>query len=150
MRDCWLLLITKGLGVWMPPEVYLERGMASREANRWISVLSRRQALLVVGRSVSVPLSGQAKLYVARKLFPEQWRACPIWVGVRWSQKPGAAPRLELMAMDLDEATAWVQARSKRALDPGPRSDFRIESTWDRSGVREYTAAHRVKRFIGF
>ena len=150
MRRCWVLVITKNTRVWMPPEVYLDRGMAFREAGRWTSVLSRRRTLPKLTSNSSVQLAANARLHLTEMEFLEPWRACPLWVGVRWSAKPGTKLRVELLAMDHDEAAAWVLTRSKVEFDPEPDPEVRFESTWDKGDVRHYVAVHRIKRFIGF
>lgn len=150
MRPCWLLVITKDLHVWMPPEVYTERAIALREARRWVSVLSRRRSPADVGAESSLPLPGHAALHLAESQFAEPWRACPLWVGVRWSSEEGATLQSELLALDPDEAEAWVRERSKAELNPDSDPELRFESTWERAGVRSHLAVHRLKRFIGF
>ena len=151
MRQCWLLVVTKELRVWMPPEVYLERAMALREARRWVSVLSRRRRSPAdVGARSPLSLPGHAALHVVETQFMEPWRACRLWVGMRCSSKEGTTIQFELLALDSDEAAAWV--RDGRGLEPDPGSDpeFSLESTWERAGVRSHVAVHRLKRFIGF
>jgi hypothetical protein len=150
VRPCWLLVITKDLRVWMPPEVYLESGMAAREARRWASTLSRRRKPIEIDADFSMQLPRNAALHVVEKGFPEAWRACPLWVGVRWSSKQGAIPGTEMLAVESEDAAEWVRSGSGVALDPGSDPELRFEASWERGGVRSYVAAHRLKRFTGF
>ena len=150
MRPCWLLITTKGLRGRMPPEDYLERGMAAREARRWIETLSRRQPPEDPLKSSPHRLGDRVLMHVVETSFVEPWRACPLWVGVRWSAKSYPRLRVELIAADSSEAAEWVFSGSKSALDPSADHECRLEASFERRTVPTYVAAHRVKRFSGF
>jgi hypothetical protein len=150
MRPCWLLLITRKLQVWMPPEVYLEPGMAGRETRRWIRTLSSRRRIPATMDNNSVSLGRGAALHVRQLGFPEPWRACPLWVGVHWSDKEGQRPDIELLAMDSQEAELWASAHAKGAIEPGTDPELCFRANWEHRGRRHMIAIHRVKRFIGF
>jgi hypothetical protein len=135
MRRCWLLVITNGLRVWIPPELYLESRMANREARRWILTLSRRRPPADPLRAAPIKLRANMLLHVIETDFVEPWRACPLWVGVRWSER--SHPRLssELMAADAEEATSWIRSHARSALDPGSDPELRFETTFIRRGA---------------
>jgi hypothetical protein len=148
MRRCWLIIITKGLRVSMPPEVYLERRMAARERRRWITTF--KPGADAVLDSSPVPLGSRRLLHVIETDFLEPWRACPLWIGVRWSGQ--SFPRLSahLLAADSEEAAAWVRRRSRKALDPSEDPELRFECSFERKGVPAYVGMHRAKRLGGF
>ena len=134
----------------MPPEVYLEHSLAVREARRWVSIVSQRRKTTEITGNRSVQLRGHAALHIAEKEFPEPWRACPLWVGVRWSSRDKARLRTESLALDPEEAATWVQVRSRFGPNQSPDPELSLEAIWERGGVRNYVAIHRLKRFIGF
>jgi hypothetical protein len=149
MRRCWLLVITKGVRVWMPPEVYLESALALREVRRWISVLSRTRSSPTAALEGLIRLPRNAALHLAEMEFPESWRASPLWVCLRWSSAPDATLQTAIMSLDSDEARVWVKQRSRADVDPGADPELRFESSWERAGVVHHAAAHRLKRIIG-
>jgi hypothetical protein len=149
MRRCWLLIITNGLRVWMPPEVYLEKGMVIRESRRWVLTLSRRRPPDDLLDSMPFRLRDRVLLHVIETDFVEPWRACPLWVGVRWSERSRRLST-ELMAADSGEARDWIRTYSKSALDQRPDPALGLESSFQRRGVATHVAVHRVKRFAGF
>lgn len=118
MHRCWLLAVTRGLNVWLPPEVYVQHGLAVRESDRWRVILrlpttSRRFAPQV------------RLLHLIETEFPESWRACPIWAGVTWSERSYPKMKAELTAADDQEAADWLRRRApRRAIDGGGQSEF--------------------------
>ena len=140
MNRCWLLVITRGLRVWLPPEVYVhDRDTAVREARRWCSML---RIPLEPG-----PYSPRAKaLHLIQMVFPDPWRACPVWIGITWSVKSYPAMKTELMAADESEAAAWLRRR-------GPKSaitDGTDQVEFERRGSLTSAGVFRVKRVTGF
>ena len=113
-------------------------------------VLSRRSHRVDLASPTSIQLSPSTALHIQEKQFLEPWRACPMWLGVRWSDAAGRGPRTELLALDSDEAARWVRKRSRSGLEPDYDPELRFESSWKRGDRREYAAVHRVKRFSGF
>jgi hypothetical protein len=100
MKACRVVLISRGLRIWIPPEVYLVGDLAEREASRW------REALRLPRQPGTFSQNARA-LHLVESMFPEQWRACPVWVGVTWSSRSFPRLKIELMAADEDEATEW-------------------------------------------
>ena len=115
LNPCWVLIVTRGLRVWLPPEVYLQRRLAEVESQRW------RAALRL---PVAQPrFSPRARfLHLIASEFPDSWRACPVWVGVTWSAKTYPRLRSELMATDEKEATTWFRRRTPKSVGRGSRS----------------------------
>lgn len=138
MNPCWVLIVTQGLRVWLPPEVYLQRDTALREAQRWRATFD-----IPVEPPEFSPRSRALQLF--ETLFPEPWRACPVWVGVSWSVRTYPRLRIELMAADEHEAADWLRRRvpkAKYADRPG-------QVEFERREVRSSAGILRVKRVIG-
>ena len=139
MGPCWLLVVTRGLRVWLPPEVYLNHDLAVREVARWRATLRLPKA--------PPEFSATARcLHLLQTQFPESWHACPIWVGVTWSVKKYPRLRVELMAADEKEAAVWLRRRApiRGIIGGGTEAEFQ------RRGVLTGVGAVRVKRVMGF
>jgi hypothetical protein len=54
-------------------------------------------------------------MHLIQTLFPAPWRACPVWVGVYWTERIYPRMRIELMTADETEATAWLLKRTPKA-----------------------------------
>ena len=150
MRKCWLVIVTRRLRVAFPPELYLEWRIAWRETKRWASTLSRGRSLDDEAPTSPIRVGSGRLLHLIEADFDEPWRACPLWVGVRWSEKSFPRIKTELMAADTDEATAWVRSHTRGGLELSSDPENRLECRSSRHGVGTYVAAHRLKRFAGF
>ena len=139
MKACRVVLISRGLRIWIPPEVYLVGDLAEREASRW------RESLRLPRQPGTFSQNARA-LHLVESLFPEQWRACPVWVGVTWSSRSFPRLKIELMAADEDEATEWLRGRvpKKVKLERAGHVEFERRGTLTSAGI------YRVKRVMGF
>lgn len=138
MKPCWVLVIAKGLGVWLPPEVYLQRELALMEAHRWRT-------------AIRIPEPGpysrsRLSLHEIRTQFPEPWRACPVRVGVTWNVRTYPKMRIELMAADEEEGQAWLRRRVPRSVSLRGVEQVQFE----RRGVTAAAGVVRAKRVLGF
>lgn len=138
MNSCWVLVVTRGLSVWLPPEVYLQHSLAERESKRWRTTLRLP--------TVQPRWSQRARyLHLVTTEFPDSWRACPVWFGMSWSLRTYPRFRSELMAADEEEAALWLRRRTPKGQSlPGMQVEF------DRRGVRTSVGVFRVKRVMGF
>ena len=116
MKRCWILIVTRGLKVWLPPEVYLQHDLAVREAERW-RVTLRLPAVNPSGFSPNARC-----LHLLPSMFPEPWRACPVWVGVTWTERSYPRPRIALMPVDEQEAASWLRRRIPRSIEVTERT----------------------------
>ena len=139
MNACWLIVVTRGLSVWLPPEVYLNRDLALRESTRW-------RATFRVPHEPRGFSPGVRALHMKQTLFPDSWRACPIWVGIAWSERSYPRMKVDLMAADESEALAWLVRRVPAVA----RTDQPEQVIFDRRGVRSSVGVFRVKRVMGF
>ena len=139
VRPCRVLLISRGLRIWIPPEVYLVQDLAEREVKRW------REALRLTRQPGTFSQNARA-LHLVESLFPESWRACPVWVGVTWSIRSFPGLKIELMAADEDEATEWLRGRASKKLKVNRPGHVEFE----RRGTLTSAGIYRVKRVMGF
>lgn len=79
-------------------------------------------------------------------MFPEPWRACPVWVGVTWSVRSYPRPKIELMVADEQEAADWLRERAPK----GTEVDRPGHIEFQRRGVLASAGVFRVKRVMGF
>lgn len=79
-------------------------------------------------------------------MFPEPWRACPVWLGMSWSERSYPRMKFELMAADESEAAVWLRKRTPKAA----RIEGPGQVEFDRRGVRTSVGVFRAKRVMGF
>ena len=138
MSPCWVLIVARGLRVWLPPEVYLNRDLAASELARWRSTFRipfEPRRLSPIVRS----------LHLIPTVFPEPWRACPVWLGIWWSERTYPRMKFELMAADETEAGAWLRKRIPKSL----RNDKSGQVEFERRGVLTCAGVFPVKRVMG-
>ena len=85
-------------------------------------------------------------LHLIESTFPEQWRACPVWVGMTLSERTFPRPKLELMAADEVEAAEWLRSRVPRKL----KVDRPGHVEFQRRGALTGVGVYRIKRVLGF
>lgn len=139
MNPCWVLIITRGLRIWIPPEVYLQRELALREASRW------RMSLRVPATPPDYSPTARC-LHLIPTEFPEPWRACPVWLGLTWTVRGYPRARTVLMAADDNEAREWLARRAPRAA----RHHQTFHAEFQRRGIYAVAEVSRVKRVLGF
>lgn len=115
--DWWVLLVTDGLTIEYPPELYRDHEQAEREGNRWAHLLSVRS-----GNAIEQPFEGRWQIgdrwvRLVYSFLPEE--SSGIWVGTYWGRDGSPEPEAELFA-DAADAHAWV-------LEP-PAGGLPIES----------------------
>ena len=139
MKPCWIILITQGLRVWMPPELYLVRDLADVESARW------RSTLRIPSRPSRYTPRARL-LHLEESLFPEPWRACPVWVGVTWSSRSFPKLQVELRAADDDDATDWLGNHVPNNVTVAKPEQLQFQ----RGDVTLGVGIIRVKRVLGF
>jgi len=128
------------LRVWLPPEVYLHaRDLALREADRW------RATFRIPARPPEYSPTARA-VHLVQSVFPDPWRACPIWVGTTWSVRAYPRLKIELMAADEQEATEWLRRRLPKHVSVHLPTQIEFE----RRGIVASAGIHRLKRVSGF
>ena len=108
--EWWVLLVTDGFTVELPPELYRNRDRAEREGDRWAHLLSVR-----TGNAIERPFEGRWEIgdhwvRLVDSFLPEEWPE--VWVGTYWGRDGSPEPEAALFTAVAD-ARAW-------ALEPAP------------------------------
>ena len=88
----WVLLVTEGLIIRYPPEIYHERAAAEREGERWAWILSTESSA-----PIERPFDGRWQVgehwvrLVDAHVYEET--SDEIWVGTYWTRDGGLRPR---------------------------------------------------------
>jgi hypothetical protein len=139
LSPCWVLIVTRGLKVWLPPEVYLQSELAAKESMRWRTTLRLSAA--------PPDFSASARcLHLITTKVPEPWRACPVRVGVKWNVRSYPIPKIELMGADEQEAANWLRRQTPKGIDVEAQEQVEFL----RRGVLTSAGIFRVKRVMGF
>lgn len=112
--DWWVLLVTDGLSVEFPPELYRDHDDAEREAERWARVLSARSRATVDRPFPDRLEVGDEWIRLVTSFLPEE--SNEIWVGTYWARDGSPDPEAELFP-DASEAIGWFASRQ-----PAPSS----------------------------
>jgi hypothetical protein len=144
----WLMLITRDMRLYMPPELFRSRTNADFEARRWLWFLfglTRVSDKRLAGGQVKVGV--RSILHLIETEMPESWGAMRLWACLATNE--GAYPKLnvELIAGDFDEGHAWVRQHSRKQEAPSDSfgAEWCYEMTFHRRGVKHYAAAHRIR-----
>ena len=141
--EWWVLLVTDGLTVELPPELYRNRDSAEREGDRWAHLLSMR-----TGDRIERPFEGRWEIgdhwiRLVNSYLPEE--GADVWVGTYWGRDGSPEPEAALFAAAAD-ARAW-------ALEPAPgrlsyethETPWSIAVTYKVRGGDEEAEVHRGK-----
>jgi hypothetical protein len=142
------LVVSRGLSLMLPPELYTSSERANREAACLALHLSRRRSAHKIAVGDAVVLGADRMLHLITIPFDPPWRACPLWLGIKWKEGQ-SSPRVTPMAADADEARAWFEQAARGATPVAPTNDSWLETTLTRRGTRTYVAVHRLKRICG-
>ena len=109
----WLLLITRDMRLYMPPELFRSRTNADFEARRWLWFLyglTRVSDQRLAGGQVKVGVRNV--LHLIEMDMPESWGAMRLWACLAMDENKYPKLDAELIAGDFDEGHAWVLRRS--------------------------------------
>ena len=139
-----VVFVTKGLCVCFTPELYYGERRALIEAESWRRRLGRRNAAGSIEIPSATSLARGMQLHVSPIPFEAPWRACPLWLGIEWSEsKP--RPLLTPMAADDREALEWLGSVSKGADPTHTLQDAYHEVLLTRRGTQHYVGVHHLK-----
>jgi hypothetical protein len=144
----WLLLITRDMRLYMPPELFRSRVTADFEARRWLWFLyglTRVSDKRLAGGQVKVGVRNV--LHLIEMEMPESWGAMRLWACLATNEDMYPKLNAELIAGDFDEGHAWVLQHSRKQEAPSESfgAEWCYEMTFHRRGVKQYAAAHRVR-----
>ena len=148
MRKRWLLLITRDLRLYMPPELFLSRQAADFEARRWLWFLyglNRVSDKRLAGGQVKVGVRNV--LHLIEMEMPESWGSMRLWACLAMNEDTYPRVDADVIAGNPEEGHAWVLQHSRKQEAPSESfgSEWCYELTFHRRGVKHYAAAHRVK-----
>jgi hypothetical protein len=139
----WLVLVTDGLTVAFPPEVYRLPHHAKEEAKRWAWLLSnsRRDA-------IDRPFEGRWEIddHWVRLLHLQGIDdASELWIGTYWTRDGYPDPEAETFS-DHDEAREWaLQPAAGRFLAEVRETPWSTAATFLVRDDEEYAVVHRAK-----
>lgn len=143
-----VLIITRGLGLLLPPELYTSPVRARREALSMALRLSRRRSVPDPAIGGTIALGADKMIHLIPVPFDTPWRACPVSLGIEW--KDGQpTPRVTPMAADDEEVRAWFEKAARTARPTRFLEGAWYETTVSRRGTRTYVGIHRAKRICG-
>ena len=141
--EWWVLLVTDGLTIEFPPELYREHDDAAREAERWARVLSTRS-----GARFERPFQdrwqvGDEWIRLTPSFLAED--GLEIWVGTYWTRDGSPEPEAELFA-DGNEARSWVRGPAAGAdLAESHDTAWSAAARYRVRGGEEEAEVHRAK-----
>jgi len=140
----WLILVTDGLTIAFPPEVYRLPHHAEEEAERWAWLLAQGRLDLV-----ERPFEGRWQIddYWVRLLHLQgiDDDASELWIGTYWTDDGYPDPEAETFS-DHDEAREWaLQPASGRFLAEVRETPWSTAATFRVRDGEEYAVVHRAK-----
>jgi hypothetical protein len=141
--EWWVLVVTDGLTIEFPPELYRDHDAARSEAERWARVLSRRSR------------SAIDRTFEDRWQIGDEWirlthasqlvEGDVVWVLTYWTRDGYPEPEAELIT-DAAEARAWVlEARVGAALLESHDTPWSAGARFRVRGGEEEAEAHQAK-----
>ena len=141
--DWWVLLVTDGLTIEFPPELYREHDDAAREAERWARVLSARSGVRIERPFQDRWQVGDEWIRLTPSFLSEDGHE--IWVGTYWTRDGSPEPEAELFA-DGNEARSWVrEPAAGAALVESHETAWSATASYRVRGGEEEAEAHRAK-----
>lgn len=143
--DVVVIVITDGQAIEYPPEIYLDRGQAEREAEHWAWTLSGGGEF-----EVRRPFNGRWEVgirdirlvSVAAEEFDvtNEW-----WVGLHWTKDGFPEPDGVLLS-DRTAALEWItQPPSGRVASSVHQDDWLVSATFAERGEESQSVALRAK-----
>lgn len=146
----WVLLVTKGMQVYLPPELYLNLDQAEDEARRWLAILFGWRPSSKRSVSTGVVRAGrQFSMHLIRFELPNQWSAGALWLGAEWCERAFPRMRTTLLPVDFPGAESWAGGKLAWRGGSIKTSPWLLSGQYSRGGLRRYISASRIKRVSG-
>jgi len=144
----WVLLVTEGITVAYPPEVYRDRAVAQREAERWAWLLSTESSA-----PIERPFEGSWQIgeHWIRLVDAHVYEEAPdeIWVGTYWTRDGLPDPEAELFA-SREEAREWaVTPSAGRVLRELHELPWSVSAAFQIRDEQEEASVHLAKVVVG-
>jgi hypothetical protein len=121
--EWWVLLVTEGLSITLPPGVYADEQTGEREAERWAWLLASANAVPIDRPFPGRWEVGSNSIRLVHAFLAEEYSG-EIWVGTHWTRHGLPDPEAELFT-DGDEARSWALE-----TPPGGLMLSRTETPW--------------------
>ena len=148
-RDMYTIIVTDGVAIEYPPELYDSHARAQLEAERWAWILSGTGWL-----EVQRPFEGRWRVGDRDvRLLPvtlDREAKGELWVAQYWTEDGIPDPEAVVLS-DRDEALAWVR-EPPRGADPAVETTempWFVSATYRFSGEKAYAIASLAKRVVG-
>ena len=141
--EWWVLVVSDGLTIEFPPELYRDHDAARSEAERWARVLSRRSRSPIERPFEDRWQIGDEWIRLTHAFLPEE--GPEIWVITYWTRDGYPEPEADLIA-EAAEARAWVlEARAGAVLVEAHDTSWSAAARFRVRGGEEEAEAHRAK-----
>jgi hypothetical protein len=148
MQKRWLLLITRDMRLYMPPELYLGRAQADFEARRWLwFMFGIRRISGDRLRGGEIRVGVRHMLHLVELELPEPRDVTDLWACLATDQDAFPEMTVDVIAGTVEDGRAWVLRHASKSEEPSEAfgAEWCYEMTFHRRGVLHYCAAHRVK-----
>ena len=141
--EWWVLVVTDGLTIEFPPELYRDHDAAHSEGERWARALSRRSRSPIERPFEDRWQVGDEWIRLTHSFLPEE--GSEIWAITYWTRDGYPEPEAELIT-DAAEARAWVlEARAGAVLLESHDTPWSATAGFQVRGGEEEAEAHRCK-----
>jgi hypothetical protein len=149
-RSCWVLLVTRGMQIHLPPEMYTNLDQAEDEARRWLTILFgwRPTTRRAVSTGV-VRVGREYSMHLIHFELPDPWRAGSMWLGTEWGERSFPRMRSTLLPGDFRRAYSWASGKLVFRGGNCRTSPWLVAGRYKRGGRSRYIAASRIKRIDG-
>src|SRR5262249_20670061 len=138
-----ILLTTRGLGVYLPPELYESRPRALLEVEHLTRRIASRSSALPAELPVVVRAGNDLVIHAVELDVPAMWLETSLWLVVECHE--GVAPTLSLLGGQDPEALEALRARVGTTPASHLAASFH-EATVLRQGEEIYVGVHHLKR----
>ncbi len=143
LRTAWVVLVTRGTAVAFPPELYLDREPAIREAKRWAETLAGEGQLRVTCPFPGRWEVGDSDVRLEELRLPSAPGAEEIWVCAHWS--PEGSPEFNLVGGRW-RAAAWVrEPPADEGFEGFAESAWHLAATFRSGDDESYSVAYLAK-----
>lgn len=147
LRTAWVVLVTRGTAVAFPPELYLDREPAIREAKRWAWTLAGEGQLRVTCPFPGRWEVGDSDVRLEELRLPTAPGAQEIWVCAHWS--PEGSPEFNLVGGRW-RAAAWVrEPPADEGFEGFAESAWQLAATFRSGDDESYSVAYPAKHAGG-
>jgi hypothetical protein len=142
-RDARVVLVTEGVFVAYPPEVYRSAARALSEAHRWASLIRDLERSPILPLSDSAWSVGEFVVHAIDSVMPGT--SLEPWIGTYWTQGGTLGPEAEIFP-DRPSAQRWVidavPGRNRIELHETPWS---IRATFQFDAYEEHAVVQKAK-----